>query len=114
MPTPTTFGKRLAELRATRGLTQQQLADKASIPAAVISHFETGVRASASADNLVKLADALTTTVDYLLARTDDPAPASGTFERLVGGLSARDIDALETFTDALARRARGDRPPGQ
>jgi transcriptional regulator with XRE-family HTH domain len=113
MPTPTSFGRRLAELRGTRELTQQQLAEKANIPAAVISHFETGVRASASADNLVKLADALTTTVDYLLARTDDPSPPSGTFERLVGGLSANDINALETFTDALARRARGDRPPG-
>jgi len=113
MPTPTNFGKRLAEIRGKRGLTQQQLAERARIPAAVISHFETGVRASASADNLVKLADALTTTVDYLLARTEDPSPPSGTFDRLVGDLSANDIGAVQTLTDALARRARGAGPPG-
>lgn len=113
MPTPTPFGRRLAETRTTRGLTQQELADKAKVSAAVISHFETGVRASASADNLVKLADALNVTIDYLLARTSDPAPPSGRFERMMGGLSDSDIGAVETFTEALARRARGDRPSG-
>ncbi len=113
MPTPTPFGQRLADTRTTRGLTQQQLADKAKIPAAVISHFETGVRASASADNLVKLADALNVSIDYLLARTDDPAPRTGKFERMIEGLSDSEIGVVETFTEALARRARGDRRPG-
>lgn len=113
MPTPTPFGRRLAETRTTRGLTQQQLAEKANIPATVISHFETGVRASASADNLVKLADALKVTVDYLLARTDDPALPAGTFDRMMGRLSDSEIGAVETFTEALARKARGDRRPG-
>ena len=35
------------------------------------SHFETGTRQQASADNLVKLATALSVSVDYLLGRTN-------------------------------------------
>lgn len=64
-----------------RRLSQQELADRSKVPVAMISHFETGVRASASADNLVKLANALEVSIDYLLSRTDDPQPCNGPVE---------------------------------
>ena len=71
MPTPSLFGKRLRLAREQRGMTQEDLATKSGVPAVMISHFETGVRQNASADTLVKLADALHVTVDYLLGRSD-------------------------------------------
>ena len=71
MPAPSHFGKRLRLAREKRGMTQDDLANKARIPAVMVSHFETGVRQNASADTLVKLADALQVTVDFLLGRTD-------------------------------------------
>ena len=47
MPQPTPFGKRLRQARDLRGLSQSELAEKAKLPAVMISHFETGVRANA-------------------------------------------------------------------
>jgi transcriptional regulator with XRE-family HTH domain len=110
MPTPSLFGRRLAEVRKLRELTQEELAEKARVPAAVISHFETGVRSSASADNLVKLADALRVSVDYLLGRTDDIAVSPGKLDGMAAGLPEDKMQILEEFTDALARSAKRDR----
>ena len=100
---PTPFGLRLAKARGTRELTQEQLAQKSGVPAAVISHFETGVRASASADNLVKLADALRVSVDYLLGRTDDLSPPPRA-DDLLSQLSEGQIEILEVIKASLAR----------
>ena len=69
--TPSIFGTCLREVRKLRGWTQHRLARESDIPAAVISHFETGTRQRASAANLVKLASALSVSVDYLLGRTE-------------------------------------------
>lgn len=112
MPTPSRFGRRLLEARTHRQLTQEELADRAKIPAAVISHFETGVRMNASADNLVKLADALKVTVDYLLGRIDEMAPTRGELERKASGLSADKLDILSDFVDSLARSAKKSPDP--
>ena len=110
MPKPSLFGTRLAEVRGIRGLTQQQLADAAGVPAAVISHFETGVRSSASADNLVKLADALHVSVDYLLGRTEDMTPIVDTTRDARAKLSDDQIRTLDLLTQTfLARRAKPD-----
>jgi transcriptional regulator with XRE-family HTH domain len=115
MPRPSLFGSRLAEVRGIRGLTQQQLSDAAGVPAAVISHFETGVRSSASADNLVKLADALRVSVDYLLGRTDDMTPAGGTMRDARAKLSDDEIKTLDLLAETfLARRAKPDKPRGE
>jgi transcriptional regulator with XRE-family HTH domain len=108
---PSSFGARLAEARKLRELTQEQLGEKADIPSAVISHFETGVRGSASADNLVKLADALRVSVDYLLGRADEMTPLSGELERRAAKLTDGNREVLETFIESLARSAK--RGPG-
>ena len=110
MPKPSLFGTRLAEVRGIRGLTQQQLAEAAGVPAAVISHFETGVRSSASADNLVKLADALHVSVDYLLGRTEDMTTTADSMRNARAKLSDADIKTLDLLTETfLARRAKPD-----
>lgn len=70
---PSVFGERLYIIRKARGLTQEQLEAKSGVSSAMISHFETGERQKASADNLVKLAEALNVSIDYLLGRTEEP-----------------------------------------
>jgi transcriptional regulator with XRE-family HTH domain len=105
------FGQRLRQVRDFRGLSQSEVAVRAKIPVAMISHFETGVRGSASADNLVKLANALEVSVDYLLGRTEDPAPRSGPVEaallRSLGNASREQIDSVVRIAEAITERDR-------
>lgn len=70
---PSVFGKRLKIIRLARNLTQEKLEAKSGVSSAMISHFETGERQKASADNLVKLAEALNVSIDYLLGQSDEP-----------------------------------------
>ena len=64
------FGERLAECRKQSGIEQQELAIVANVPAPSISHYERGHR-KPSIENLVRLADALSVSIDFLLGRTD-------------------------------------------
>jgi len=110
MPEPSVFGRRLREARDRRQLTQAELAAVARVPAVMISHFETGVRPSASADNLVKLANALQVSIDYLLGRTDDTLPRSPRVEaalRSLEGASGEVFDTALTIVESLAQRER-------
>jgi len=93
---PSTFGLHLRRARETRKLTQQELASRAGVSPIMISHFETGVRPSASADTLVKLADALDVTVDYLLGRSDSMAPETGEMAMLFRSLARTDTSMLD------------------
>jgi transcriptional regulator with XRE-family HTH domain len=68
---PSILGQRLKELRDRRDWSQADVANKSGVPAVMISHFETGSRQSASADTLVKLANAFHVSVDYLIGRSD-------------------------------------------
>ena len=105
MVSPSIFGQRLREARTARGWTQEKLATKSGITAAVISHFETGTRQRASAANLVKLATALSVSVDYLLGRTDAvdlrDDRVQATFRRL-SDASAETIDQAVRVLEAL------------
>jgi transcriptional regulator with XRE-family HTH domain len=67
MPRPN-FGKRLCRIRESQGLTQANLALKAGFHCSAISHFEAGRRLP-SLDNLTRLADAMSVTIDYLVGR---------------------------------------------
>lgn len=103
------FSKRLQELRDERGLSQEQLAKKSMLQSSAISHFETGAR-KPSFDNLRKLADALETTVDYLMGRTDSPDAALAAGDQLYRDfekLTDRDREIARDFMASLAKRAR-------
>ena len=113
MPEPSPFGRRVLEARKHRNLTQDQLATKSGIPPAVISHFETGVRSNASADNLVKLADALRVTVDYLLGRTEELNPTPGELDRKAAQLPEDKVEILDTLMTTLLRSSKKD-PEGK
>lgn len=103
MPAISTFGQRLRTARERRDWTQAQLAERSKVPAMMISHFETGVRTGASAATLVKLANALSVSVDYLLGRVDDSAPVGGQVGALLRSVENASADTL----DDLVRIAR-------
>lgn len=103
-----------------RRLTQAELSMRARVPAVMISHFETGVRPSASADNLVKLANALEVSIDFLLGRADDPVPCGGPVEAALRSLeraSGNMLDTVLTIAESLAQREQGKgagKPPSE
>lgn len=111
MPTPTPFGIRLKAVREKRGLSQSDLERESGVPAVMISHFETGARPNASAATLVKLANALEVSIDYLLCRTDDPLPVGGRVEALlrsIGSTASKEtINTILTIGETLAAQDR-------
>lgn len=71
MPTREVFRHRLILARDAARLSQSQLAERAGLQPAAVSHFETGQRVP-NAENLVRLSVALGQSVDYLLAIRPD------------------------------------------
>ena len=66
----TSFTNRLVQLRKKRGLTQQQIADEIGVNRGSYSNWEKGKR-EPSFENLIKLADILNTTTDFLLGQSN-------------------------------------------
>ncbi|MCI8554900.1 MAG: helix-turn-helix transcriptional regulator, partial [Clostridiales bacterium] len=66
--------KRLCALRQDKELTQKTLAKAAGVTAAMLSKYENGTNVP-KADVVARMADVLDTTADYLVGRTNDPAP---------------------------------------
>lgn len=64
------FNKRLREVRMQCGFTQQNMADKLSISLNAYQKYEQAER-SPSLDCLVKIADILDVSTDYLLCRDE-------------------------------------------
>lgn len=60
-----TFGKRLRRLRKEKGLTQKELGAKIGVGRTTISEYESG-KIVPRQDGLIKLAEELNVTVDYL------------------------------------------------
>lgn len=63
------FQKRLIEARKLKNWSQSKLASKAGFEPSAISHFESG-RRKPSFKNLIKLAQILMVTLDYLVGNT--------------------------------------------
>ena len=66
--------ERLKELRDKRHITQVRLSIATEVSQETISAYESG-KAMPSADTLVKLADFLNTSTDYLLNRINNDQP---------------------------------------
>jgi transcriptional regulator with XRE-family HTH domain len=101
------FKERLKEARTLRKLNQAELAAKAGLPPASVSHFESGPR-KPSFDNLKALAAALDVTTDYLLGRSDKPDTSSMTAGRLhrdLHKLSSADLELAQEFVDLLIKK---------
>jgi transcriptional regulator with XRE-family HTH domain len=67
------MGKRISELRERRGWTQKHLAERAGLSVTFLSEVENGKRNLSSA-KLLRLADELGTSTDYLLRGEHAPA----------------------------------------
>lgn len=97
------FRVRLQAARQRRGLSQQELAVKAGLPASSISHFEGGGR-KPSFDNLRRLANALDVSTDYLLGRVDELQAISSAdmLNRHLGAIDPRVTEAMRRMADLL------------
>ena len=62
-----TIGRKIKEIRLSKGLTQENVADVADVNTSHISNIEN-FRVKISLTTLVKICNALDTTVDYILA----------------------------------------------
>ena len=62
------FGKRLREVRKSKKITQQELADRLGIKRNTYSDWENG-KTEPSFENLIKLADLFEVSLDCLLGR---------------------------------------------
>ena len=102
------IGQRLKKLRKKHQLTQQALADKVGLNYVQIGRYEVG-RATPSSDALVRLAQALGTTTDYLMnGSQQEAASVQLTDKELlrqfqeVQHLNAEDKHLVKTFLDAF------------
>lgn len=67
------IGERIKVLRTKLRLSQSELGDRVDTDSTIISRWETN-RVRPSQKYIIKLANALGTSTDYLLGETDDPA----------------------------------------
>lgn len=67
----------IKKIRIKRNITQVDLAKKIDVKQETISAYESG-KTLPSADALIKIADYLNTSTDYLLGRIEDDSPLSG------------------------------------
>lgn len=93
------FKERLKHKRLEAGLTQAELAKKASVTTRTIQNYEMGTRRPSNMKVVGDLATALGTTVDYLMTNADVfvvEAKEKG------GSKAARDIDELVSEVTGL------------
>lgn len=69
------LGKRLRERREKAGLSQADIAKQTGIIQGDLSLLERGKKRALWADTLLRLAETLGCSLDYLAGRTDDPHP---------------------------------------
>lgn len=107
-PKSEVFPERLCTARNHLDWSQADLAERAGLQAAAISHFETGAR-KPSFDNLRRLSDALDVTTDYLIGRTDDPQivwKPDDPLYRHAEQLNDADRELAREYLELLAKRS--------
>lgn len=100
------FKERLKAVRDIRKWSQSDLARRAGMPPSSIAHFEAGSR-KPSFDTLLRLANTLEVTTDYLLGRVENPglAEAGDPLFRDIGKLTAVDRELAKDFLRMLVDR---------
>jgi transcriptional regulator with XRE-family HTH domain len=108
------LGKRIAELRERRGWTQRKLAEEAKITPTFLSEIENGKR-NIGSDVLLRIADALHASLDYLASGEEAPRraqplvipPELALAAEEAGWSLGHTADLLKTRSMVAARRAR-------
>jgi transcriptional regulator with XRE-family HTH domain len=104
---PEKFPDLLRRAREDKKLSQTDLAERTGLQPSAVSHFETGKRAP-SFENLKRLADALTVSVDYLLGRAEEPKGSGPVVEQLFrdfNRMSTSDQESFAKFAAMLAEK---------
>jgi transcriptional regulator with XRE-family HTH domain len=102
------FPDRLRAAREMRALSQLELAERARLQQAAVSHYEAGARRP-GLRNLRRLSEALEVTTDYLVGRSDSHAPHPSTDEPLFQDferLTIADRELARQLVGQLARRS--------
>ncbi|WP_433946177.1 helix-turn-helix domain-containing protein [Paenibacillus sp. SN-8-1] len=94
------FTDRLTQLRLSKGLTHQDMADKLGMTRQGYGHYESGKR-TVDSETLATLADILEVDADYLLGRTSQPKHEE-TGIAFYGGPDQYSQDEIEVMEAAL------------
>ena len=99
------FGRRLRAAREMRGLSQRELGEKLGVSQSAVAYLEGVERPSF--ENLVKVAQLLDVSADYLCGLTVDPQPSDGLLDRV--NPTDRDLVAeiVELFAKHQKRRSK-------
>lgn len=89
------FHERLKMLREESGFTQQHLAEVLNLTSGAVSHYENGTN-EPTIDTLIRIADVLNVSVDYLVGNADANLPPNEMKKPYCKGVS----------TDSLIQRA--------
>ncbi len=102
------FGKRLARIRKTKGLTQTELGERIGVSQRIIHHYENKAEYP-PAPKIIELALALGMSIDELLGNAfmdsesyQNINPKLAKRLRLASNLPSHELKALVTFIDAL------------
>lgn len=115
-PIPATLGRRIADCRERRGWTQKKLAEAAELSVTFLSEVEND-RRSPGSDALLRLADALGASLDYLVKGIVDAEPTKrplvippelANLAEEQGWSVSETSDLLKFHRMVLARRSRG------
>lgn len=68
------FSEKISVLMMKKNISQRELAKKAGVTESAMSYYVSGSRVPRS-DVLIRIANALETSSDYLLGNTNDPTP---------------------------------------
>lgn len=104
-------GRRIKEVRMNRKIAQSVLAEKCNISVSYMSHIERGTK-TASADVLIRIANALDTTVDVFLSgvQTKDTGSYENEISRLMKGCSQYEKRILYEMITSLLSSLRNNK----
>lgn len=98
---------RIREARKAKGLTMKVLGQKIGVAESTVSMYENGKREPDHA-TLIKIANTLEVSVDYLLCQTDEPQEKKEVQQSEIPGLPDEDLIQLITnLTQHDAQRVR-------
>jgi len=107
------FANKLTEIRKTRKLTQQELAEKAGIGISQMRRYERG-KSSPTLEVIKNLAITLGVSTDELIFDNDERVAASRILDKellrqfeMVSSLTPHDIDAVKTVLESIIVRNR-------
>lgn len=98
------IASRILQLRLSKGLTQEQLAERADIDASVISRIERGSRTNLRLNTLSKIVDALDIDYEIMFSFPDSKQAQKRIKSKLDLITDEETLDTIEKLIDLLAK----------